>query len=409
MKGRNRKLGRENGGFSLVEVLVAVVILAVITIPLLHCLVTGSKVNAKSKKVLNATNIAQNLMEELKGQELPDSDAELINDGYTKETIAGTGDIIYVKKVKDIAGEAGKFHARIVLDPGISNGVYNANAMADVEGVDLNKDVVYIQASDYEKAAGLMSYSDVIDKLIQEFALAGVSCTAGEVEPAMNRVITLDILKQAGGVNVGTSCNVALSIAYEATVAGTSVSVLNPASASIYKSVQSGDELRNLYLAYEPLYKGASDKIVINNTEEAPVTVYLIKQKGVDGENNENSYRVKVEVKEGTTDMSWASNSDYKAATQIRTNLDEPMTSTYSGMTLSQAAYSYTKGGIPEEEQTRLKDLLSIAEPAGTDASGEHNNLYGVTVEVYLATDRSEADMFDEEWKLVTLDGSRLN
>lgn len=61
-----------NKGMSLVELLIAVVILAVIVVPLLHAFVTSSKVNAKAKSKLRQTAVAQDIMEGLKAYSVED-------------------------------------------------------------------------------------------------------------------------------------------------------------------------------------------------------------------------------------------------------------------------------------------------------------------------------------------------
>lgn len=55
-----------NAGFSLVELLIAVAILAIIVIPLLHMFITTTKINVKSRQTLRATTVAQDIMEGLK-------------------------------------------------------------------------------------------------------------------------------------------------------------------------------------------------------------------------------------------------------------------------------------------------------------------------------------------------------
>ncbi|MCR5377006.1 MAG: type II secretion system GspH family protein [Lachnospiraceae bacterium] len=67
MREDNRK---GNSGFTLVEVLVAVAILAIVSIPVLQSFVSVVQVNSKSRRRLAATTIAESLMESCKGMSL---------------------------------------------------------------------------------------------------------------------------------------------------------------------------------------------------------------------------------------------------------------------------------------------------------------------------------------------------
>lgn len=69
----NTRCGRTgDAGFSLVELLIAVTILAIIVIPLLHMFVTSTRINVKSRQTLRATTVAQDIMEGLKAYTLED-------------------------------------------------------------------------------------------------------------------------------------------------------------------------------------------------------------------------------------------------------------------------------------------------------------------------------------------------
>lgn len=69
---KNKMKHINNKGLSLVELLIAVVILAVIVVPLLHAFVTSARINAKSKKELRETAAAQDIMEGLKAYSVED-------------------------------------------------------------------------------------------------------------------------------------------------------------------------------------------------------------------------------------------------------------------------------------------------------------------------------------------------
>ena len=69
----NKKTGRDekrnpNAGVSLLEVIIAVSIFSITAIILLQGFVTSSRINRKSDLYLEATTMAQNLMEEIKSR-----------------------------------------------------------------------------------------------------------------------------------------------------------------------------------------------------------------------------------------------------------------------------------------------------------------------------------------------------
>ena len=61
------KFNKDNSGFSIVELVVAVAIMAVIFTPVLRSFTTGSLTNSRAQKLQNATSTAEDVMEEVKG------------------------------------------------------------------------------------------------------------------------------------------------------------------------------------------------------------------------------------------------------------------------------------------------------------------------------------------------------
>ena len=86
----NRRNKASNAGFSLVELLIAVTILAIIVIPLLHLFVTSTRINVKSRQMLRATTVAQDIMEGLKAYTL-----EEVRTQFTPESGVSTGDFFF--------------------------------------------------------------------------------------------------------------------------------------------------------------------------------------------------------------------------------------------------------------------------------------------------------------------------
>ncbi|MBR7000165.1 MAG: type II secretion system GspH family protein [Lachnospiraceae bacterium] len=65
-----KKKRKKNGGFTLIEVLVAAAILSLVVTPILSSFVAIARVNAKSRRKLSATTIANGVMESVKNFEL---------------------------------------------------------------------------------------------------------------------------------------------------------------------------------------------------------------------------------------------------------------------------------------------------------------------------------------------------
>lgn len=66
----NKPKRSHNKGVTLIEVLVATVILALLSIPLLSAFVATTRINAKSRERQETTSMSQDLMEEIKAESL---------------------------------------------------------------------------------------------------------------------------------------------------------------------------------------------------------------------------------------------------------------------------------------------------------------------------------------------------
>ncbi len=82
---RGDKKERKNQGFTLVEVLIAVAILAVAVTPILSSFVTTAKVNSNARRKFTATTVAESLMESVKAFSLNDFATQCAypSDGFT--------------------------------------------------------------------------------------------------------------------------------------------------------------------------------------------------------------------------------------------------------------------------------------------------------------------------------------
>ena len=66
----NKSIINDNSGLSIVEVLVAVAILAIVFVPLLKTFTQASTINASAQKLQNVTSLAEGVMEDVKGKSI---------------------------------------------------------------------------------------------------------------------------------------------------------------------------------------------------------------------------------------------------------------------------------------------------------------------------------------------------
>lgn len=119
-----RKAGKQNMGFSLVEVLVTLALISVLSIPLIQTFLNSARVNGKAKSMQNATDIAQSISEYFgamplnaletayKGKytKLPDKSIIFTNigDGINKDSDG----VDYYK-----GSDTEKFYVSVIVDP----------------------------------------------------------------------------------------------------------------------------------------------------------------------------------------------------------------------------------------------------------------------------------------------------
>ena len=124
-KEKGQQLNK-NAGFSLLELLIAVTILAIITIPMLHMFVTSARINGKSRITLRATVLAQDIVEGLKAYHIDEiqdqfntKHLDMLNSTITCEECKydDDGSNVYYFYLKNVKLENSMFDAKIKLMP----------------------------------------------------------------------------------------------------------------------------------------------------------------------------------------------------------------------------------------------------------------------------------------------------
>ena len=253
-----QNISRNDRGFSLVELLIAITMLGIIAAPLLHAFVTSAMTARRSYDMGELTLAAQTAAETVEADTVASIAAKDIS----------TADSVYTYTISDVGGK-GKFDAVVTLDPA---------PYAAVNTVDITQyspmDAVFSQP-------GGASDPDVQAKAQLRLDAEAAGGTLG----AITRLVTLKIDQTDAGYTY------ACTYAYTAPVSypeGTNTTGL-PASlsSSMEYSFYSGKlgvgetELTPLYFFFTPTgVKSGSynDHIVVLRTGSAPVTVFLAAQ-----------------------------------------------------------------------------------------------------------------------------------
>ena len=119
---KKRKLN--NRGFSLVELIVAVAILAIIVLPLLRAFVVSANTNAKAKERLRTTEVGQNIMEGLTASKLEEVAGMFNYPGTNNENLTIVGDTSGVsvqEMVATLQGDGTITYAPVIKTDSIPN------------------------------------------------------------------------------------------------------------------------------------------------------------------------------------------------------------------------------------------------------------------------------------------------
>lgn len=110
MKKIIKKMRKSKSGFSLLEILLAVVLLAIVVTPLIQTIYTSMALNKKSRIQMGATDVGQSALEYFESLTYPDIKDLLENDGNTVNIPA----INYAGKAK---AEGGSWYGSSSSDP----------------------------------------------------------------------------------------------------------------------------------------------------------------------------------------------------------------------------------------------------------------------------------------------------
>ncbi len=259
---------RDKEGFSLVEVVIAVAVLAILTIPILAYFTNASVNSARGKNIQKANLVAQSVMEQLNGCETFEQVENEIT--ATPGAIGGadlwnittpyTASFKNMVIEKDISLDGFDYHAKVSFDYDYDT----TNVSGDAIHADFNGYAEPQLKEVYSNTNVVMAESDQEDEAVSNFLYSHKSTPVSTIRDGMTRTLCIDVDES------GTSFDAVYTIVgyylYSYDGEDYKAVLLNT---KIEKS-----KLENVYLFYEPMQK-VLDQVSGGNTATETVHVKL--------------------------------------------------------------------------------------------------------------------------------------
>lgn len=260
---------RNNQGFTLIEVMLAMAVLSFMFLPLMKYFSDSEKINRQARDRQNASYLAESLLEEVRLATVAEElESILVGEGFSKTSVVNVGesDGYHVKYTGDVVQGDSTYTA--VLDVSFTApevAAYNssaANTVTEAELFPFNAltDIQAIEGTQKEEALYYferenLSYCQQMAALDPPVEVA--PCSREELEQYMERVMNLKI----------TEDSVTVFYSYTCVAPGCSAYGPEKGGSYLYQGLRKED-WKNLYLFYEPMGNKA-DTLNIQVTGEA--------------------------------------------------------------------------------------------------------------------------------------------
>ena len=294
---------KDNKGFTLLELLVAVTILAIIIVPMLRSFVSSYRVNARSRQTMRATTLAQNEMEIFEKEKIEDLLDDTKFDYTVKEPNESDPDdpgIYEFTRSGIINDDSGKqmFDVVVKLDPervSASDLYYAQNTqdvlfMNTISGIDSGSYIQRVRNDVNENGEDEEVYKLYVTRQHPE-GVAGTKWDTDKFARELKRKITIKIEQEDQGGYKTTVAKVRYDyeIDHVYGIVPQEYEKYTTKDRVFFNNSQTLDEdgnpveLKSLYLFYAPRYDTPHvDEIIVENENKLPVNVYIIRQNILD-------------------------------------------------------------------------------------------------------------------------------
>lgn len=308
-----------NSGFTLLEVLIAVIILAIVSIPVLHAFVSSAQTTSKSKYKMYATNAAENIMEDMKTltragvvEKYGTESAALDGNGKYTLNITGVAGGTFTAYDSEVNSALSKgFNVKIEIDPQFYK---NANAvnLSEFDSVSAKTAAILNMPKSVNSDGTPGIFKDVYEeKACREFEKRNEAyqhiypttdtVTASGFRGKLYREISIDIDKV--GTMVDADGNTIDKVSVYATISyllsDNDPKVVDDDKVSyvalkkqIFNNASSKAPFRSVFIMYQPNYETAKeggDIIIVHNHDSVEADLYVVAQN--DGSEAWEDYR----------------------------------------------------------------------------------------------------------------------
>lgn len=438
-----------NKGFSLLELLVAVLVLAIVIIPLLHSFVSSYRVNARSREMLRATTLAQNEMELFEKEKLEDltDPSKFSYRGWSKvkPEPESDGSYVFVREgtTNDTSGKSATFDVIVRLNPERTNDTDRYHSQ-NTGGLLYMNTISNLDCGSFTQPVK-SNINDPNNRFCDEtvysiFDANKEGTAAWDFKKSLARTITLQISQVDDGTKTVTKAKVIYEYFGDDHMVKPGYQKYTKEQI-IFDNAQEFDaegnpiELKGIYLFYTPRYdvnnmnvvcEGKTypanlDKIIVKNEAKLPVNVYLIRQDIL--KDNPETWDMIEDYNDWFDRNKRDMPIDYRAALEIHEYFDSEGNTYgnyYTNLKVENNPYHSIKLqdlenasrefiGINAITPAKLRVISADLETTNVKATETKDRIYTMNVEVYrhIAGQSAETTALNTD-PLVVMDGSKL-
>jgi len=303
----NSKIDKEkqlnNAGFSLLELLVAVVIMMILSIPLLLGFVASARTNREAKILMVATDSAENMMENFQLQTVEELQTRYSTSSQNTVSVSGNTIEFDIRNPGDFPiNLPNGYYMHVTANPDLYPNANSLN-LSDFKPVSVVDSAVFTMSAGTDDTVYdrfMLKHQDVCPNH-NDPGGCPKGVTRDTFKQNLFRTIKIDISKQGVGTdaegNTFDLVRVLATTEYKLNPNG-DVSILAAADRvyttpekELYNNALMNVPLESVFVLYQPRYKAAQaldggDAIEVKNVGNVETNVFVVAQKGAEDEGN---------------------------------------------------------------------------------------------------------------------------